>query len=64
MIEVKEHGEVFKANNMPREGECENCHCKFTYTRDDCWWSSPCLSYILNCPECGKKVLLGDVFDE
>ena len=62
MIEVTKHGN----NNQvaPREGRCDKCGCEFTYTREDCYWSRPLLTYILICPECREKVWLGDVFDE
>ena len=63
MIEVIEHGDRFIKDNKPREDECDNCHCKFTYTREDCWWDRPCTTYKLKCPECGHDVWLGDVFD-
>ena len=64
MIEIIEHGDKAKSHIQPREGECDNCHCKFTYTRDDCYWYGTLMSFILRCPECGKDVWLGDVFDD
>lgn len=62
MITVTKHGD--KDPNQLREGKCYECGCEFTYTRDDCYWNRPLLSYILTCPECKKDVQLGDVFDE
>ena len=62
MIEVIKHGN----NNLhaTRDGKCDSCGCEFKYTRNDCYWSRPLLSYILTCPECDNKVMLGDVFDK
>lgn len=54
---------IKQGNQLPKEGECDSCGCKFMYEREDCYWYGPFLSYILMCPNCGKKVLLGDVFD-
>lgn len=62
MIEVTKHGNNNK--NAPREGCCDKCGCEFTYTREDCFWDRPLLTYMLKCPECGEYVWLGDVFDD
>ena len=62
MIEIIKHGKIL--NNEPKEGKCDVCGCEFRYTREDCYWSRPILTYILKCPECGNNVWLGDVFDE
>jgi hypothetical protein len=49
-------------NGDPHETECE-CGCKFRFTREDCWWSRPLLTYIVTCPECDKECLVGDIYD-
>ena len=62
MIQVIKHGD--KSEPKPKTGECMNCGCVFTYTREDCYWDRPLLTYIVTCPECGNDIWLGDVFDE
>lgn len=61
MIQITKHGN--NKDKESRQGRCSECGCEFTYTREDCYWDRPLLSYILECPECGKKVLLGDIFE-
>lgn len=56
---VTKHG-----NFTQREGKCDRCGCEFLFERKDCYWDSPKLTYILECPECGNEIWLGDIFDK
>ena len=60
-IEIIEHGN--QNPNEKHEAECWTCKCKFLFQREDCYWSRPLLSYIVTCPECGKEVEVGDIFE-
>lgn len=61
MKTVIEHGKC--KDKIPKETTCDNCGCKFTFTREDCYWSRPLLTYITSCPECDKEIWLGDIYD-
>ena len=53
MIEIIEHG------NTMREIECDNCKCKFSYTRDDVIREGfgGMIDYVY-CPECSHLILI------
>ena len=59
MITIIEHGE----KEEPKVTTCDECGCKFSFTREDCWWDGPCLTYKVSCPECNAKLWLGDIYD-
>lgn len=61
MINVIKHGNC--KDNIPQHTECDNCKCEFTFTREDCYWDRPLLTYIVKCPECGEDVWVGDIYD-
>lgn len=63
MIEIIKPGNPQKANE-PNQVLCNNCDCEFTHTREDCWWNSAVLSYIVSCPNCGKDIYIGDIYEE
>lgn len=63
MIHIIEEGQTdYWPDNKPHAAECDECHCRFTHTREDCWWSSPLLTYIVKCPYCGNDVWVGDIY--
>ena len=47
-----------------KEATCDECGCVFSFEREDCYWSSPLLTYITSCPECEKEIWLGDIYDK
>lgn len=59
MITIIEHGK----KEEPKIVTCDECDCKFSFTREDCWWNRPCLTYKVRCPECGNELWLGDIYD-
>ena len=60
MITILEHGNV----EEPKITTCDECGCTFSFTREDCYWSRPCLTYKIECPECKAKLWLGDIYDK
>ena len=60
MITILEHGKMGEV----RTATCNKCGCKFSFTREDCYWDSPCMTYRVRCPECEHKVWLGDIYDK
>lgn len=60
MITILEHGKMGEV----RTATCDECGCKFSFTREDCYWDSPCMTYRVICPECEHKIWLGDIYDK
>lgn len=60
MITILEHGKIMEV----RTATCDVCGCKFSFTRGDCYWDRPCLTYVVKCPECEHEVWLGDIYDK
>jgi len=61
MKNITKHG-----NQNPdeiHEARCLNCGCEFTFQREDCYWYRPICEYVTTCPECGKDVWVGDIFE-
>ena len=58
-INIIEHGN----REEPHEVTCEEYGCRFTHTREDCYWSRPLLTYIVHCPECNNEIWLGDIYE-
>ena len=58
MITILEHGKMEEV----KVTTCDRCGCKFSFTRKDCYWNSPCLTYIIECPECKNELFLGDIY--
>lgn len=60
MITILEHGKMGETKTTV----CDKCGCKFSFTRDDCYWYRPLLTYIVDCPECKNEIYLENIFDE
>ena len=58
MITILEHGKMKKA----RTAACDRCGCKFSFTREDCYWDRICWDYVVDCPECENEIHLGDIY--
>lgn len=60
MITILEHGKMKETKTTI----CDKCECKFSFTREDCYWHRPCLTYIVTCPECNNEIYLDDIYDK
>lgn len=64
-MEIKIFGKTYE---LPREKVCPDCQCVFTYVkkdieenwvREDAYNSNLIYTYV-NCPECGKTIIIKD----
>ena len=63
MITILEHGKMMEV----RTAICDECGCKFSFTREDCYWDTPCLAYgelMIKCPECKHEIWLGNIYNK
>lgn len=64
-MEIIKHGNLYEA---PRERECPDCKCVFSYVEKDIeqnWvrvnaYDSDLTYTYINCPECGKTIIIKD----
>lgn len=61
MKQIIKHGTC--KDMVPQNATCDKCGCEFTFTREDCYWDRPLLTYITTCPECGEDIQVGDIYD-
>lgn len=57
MITILEHGKMKET----KTASCDKCGCRFSFTRDDCYYHRPCSTYIVECPECKNEIYFGDI---
>jgi len=64
-MEIIKHGKTYEA---PQEKVCPDCECVFTYVEKDItqnWfrknaYDSDLIYTYINCPECGKTIIIKD----
>ena len=65
-MEIIKHGNQYKDPEPPRSATCLNCLCEFTYDKsdvdnnDDRRCNHNVYDYFVRCPECGRRVIIGE----